>query len=96
MLSQILVVLSITRELAPVLAGLMVAGRSGAAIAAEIGTMKVTEQIDALKTLSTNPYNYLIIPRILAGIITLPILVFVRRYNWSYGRVFDMCKSSKF
>ena len=58
------VVLSITRELAPVLAGLMVAGRSGAAIAAEIGTMKVTEQIDALKTLSTNPFNYLIIPRI--------------------------------
>ena len=71
------VVLSITRELAPVLAGLMVAGRSGAAIAAEIGTMKVTEQIDALKTLSTNPYNYLIIPRILAGIISLPILVFI-------------------
>ena len=71
------VVLSITRELAPVLAGLMVAGRSGAAIAAEIGTMKVTEQIDALKTLSTNPFNYLIIPRILAGIISLPILVFI-------------------
>ena len=71
------VVLSITRELAPVLAGLMVAGRSGAAIAAEIGTMKVTEQIDALKTLSTNPFNYLIIPRIFAGIITLPILVFI-------------------
>ena len=70
-------VLSITRELAPVLAGLMVAGRSGAAIAAEIGTMKVTEQIDALKTLSTNPYNYLVIPRILAGVISLPILVFI-------------------
>ena len=71
------VVLSITRELAPVLAGLMVAGRSGAAIAAEIGTMKVTEQIDALKTLSTNPFNYLIIPRILAGIISLPLLVII-------------------
>ncbi|MFL2676205.1 MAG: MlaE family ABC transporter permease [Alphaproteobacteria bacterium] len=71
------VVLSITRELAPVLAGLMVAGRAGAAIAAEIGTMKVTEQIDALRTLSTNPYNYLIIPRLLAGIISLPILVFI-------------------
>ncbi len=71
------VVLSITRELAPVLAGLMVAGRSGAAIAAEIGTMKVTEQIDALKTLSTNPFNYLIIPRISAGIISLPLLVFI-------------------
>ena len=71
------VVLSITRELAPVLAGLMVAGRSGAAIAAEIGTMKVTEQIDALKTLSTNPFNYLFIPRILAGIVSLPFLVFI-------------------
>ena len=71
------VVLSITRELAPVLAGLLVAGRSGAAIAAEIGTMKVTEQIDALKTLSTNPFNYLIIPRILAGVISLPLLVII-------------------
>jgi phospholipid/cholesterol/gamma-HCH transport system permease protein len=71
------VVLSITRELSPVLAGLMVAGRSGAAIAAEIGTMKVTEQIDALKTLSTNPLNYLVAPRILAGFLSLPCLVFV-------------------
>ena len=71
------VVLSITRELAPVLAGLMVAGRAGAAIAAEIGTMKVTEQIDALKTLSTNPLNYLVAPRIIAGLISLPFLVFV-------------------
>lgn len=71
------VVLSITRELGPVLAGLMVAGRVGASIAAEIGTMKVTEQIDALKTLSTNPYKYLIAPRIIAGIIMLPFLVLV-------------------
>ena len=71
------VVLSITRELSPVLAGLMVAGRAGAAIAAEIGTMKVTEQIDALKTLSTNPLNYLVAPRIIAGLISLPILVFI-------------------
>ena len=71
------VVLSITRELSPVLAGLMVAGRSGAAIAAEIGTMKVTEQIDALKTLSTNPLNYLVAPRIIAGVICLPLLVFL-------------------
>ena len=71
------VVLSITRELSPVLAGLMVAGRSGAAIAAEIGTMKVTEQIDALKTLSTNPLNYLVAPRILAGVLSLPFLVFI-------------------
>ena len=71
------VVLSITRELAPVLAGLMVAGRAGAAIAAEIGTMKVTEQIDALKTLSTNPFSYLVTPRVLAGILSLPFLVII-------------------
>ena len=71
------VVLSITRELGPVLAGLMVAGRIGAAIAAEIGTMRVTEQIDALTTLSTNPYKYLIAPRLIAGLTTLPFLVLV-------------------
>ena len=69
------VVLSVTRELAPVLAGLMVAGRVGAAIAAEIGTMRVTEQIDAMTTLSVNPFKYLIAPRILAGTLMLPILV---------------------
>ncbi len=71
------VILSITRELAPVLAGLMVAGRVGASIAAEIGTMRVTEQIDALSTLSVNPYKYLIVPRILAGTLMLPILVLI-------------------
>ncbi|MDM7946872.1 MAG: ABC transporter permease [Oceanibaculum nanhaiense] len=71
------VVLSITRELAPVLAGLMVAGRVGAAMAAEIGTMRVTEQIDALTTLSTNPFKYLIVPRVLAATLMLPVLVAV-------------------
>ena len=71
------VVLSMTRELAPVLAGLMVAGRVGAAMAAEIGTMRVTEQIDALSTLSTNPMKYLVAPRIIAGVLTLPLLVLV-------------------
>lgn len=71
------VVLSITRELAPVLAGLMVAGRVGAAIAAEIGTMRVTEQIDAMVTLAVNPFKYLIAPRVIAGVITLPLLVLV-------------------
>ncbi len=71
------VVLSVTRELAPVLAGLMVAGRVGAAIAAEIGTMRVTEQIDALTTLSVNPFKYLVVPRIIAGTLTLPILVLI-------------------
>jgi len=71
------VVLSVTRELGPVIAGLMVAGRIGAAIAAEIGTMRVTDQIDALSTLSTNPYKYLVVPRLVAGTIALPLLVFV-------------------
>ena len=70
-----IVVISITRELGPVLAGLMVAGRIGAAIAAEIGTMRVTEQIDALTTLSTNPMNYLLAPRLIAGLLMLPLLV---------------------
>ena len=71
------VVLSVTRELGPVLAGLMVAGRIGAAMAAEIGTMRVTDQIDALTTLSTNPMKYLVAPRLLAGTIALPLLVIV-------------------
>ena len=71
------VVLSITRELAPVLGGLMVAGRVGAAMAAEIGTMRVTEQIDALTTLSTNPFKYLIAPRLIAATLSLPILVLI-------------------
>ncbi|HYL50259.1 MAG TPA: ABC transporter permease [Stellaceae bacterium] len=71
------VVLGMTRELGPVIAGLMVAGRIGAAIAAEVGTMRVTDQIDALSTLSTNPYKYLVVPRLLAGIIALPVLVLV-------------------
>lgn len=74
---SLVVVLSITRELGPVLAGLMVAGRIGAAFAAEIGTMRVTEQIDALVTLSTNPFKYLVFPRLLAGLIMLPCLVLV-------------------
>ena len=71
------VVLSVTRELGPVIAGLMVAGRIGASLAAEIGTMRVTEQIDALQTLSTNPFKYLVAPRLLAGLAMMPILVLV-------------------
>ncbi len=71
------VVLSITRELGPVLAGLMVAGRIGASMAAEIGTMRVTEQIDALTTLSTNPLKYLVVPRLIAGLMMFPFLVLV-------------------
>ena len=71
------VAIGMVRELAPVLGGLMVAGRVGAAMAAEIGTMRVTEQIDALTTLSTNPFKYLIVPRLVAGITMVPFLVLV-------------------
>lgn len=79
------VVLSVTRELAPVLAGLMVAGRVGASIAAEIGTMRVTEQIDALTTLSVNPFKYLIAPRVIAGTLMLPLLVLIGDIIGVYG-----------
>ena len=71
------VVLSVTRELGPVLAGLMVAGRIGASMAAEIGTMRVTDQIDALDTLSTRPMQYLVAPRLVAATICLPFLVLI-------------------
>jgi len=70
-----LVSLSMLRELGPVLAGLMLASRVGAAMAAELGTMRVTEQIDALVTLATNPMRYLVVPRVLACLLMLPLLV---------------------
>lgn len=69
------VAISITRELGPVLTGLMVAGRVGSAMAAELGTMRVTEQIDALHTLATNPIQYLVVPRVWAATLMLPCLV---------------------
>jgi len=69
-----IIALSLTRELGPVLTALIVAGRSGAAITAEIGTMTVTEQVDALKTLATNPVKYLVVPRFLALTLMLPVL----------------------
>ena len=69
--------LGITRELGPVLGGLMVAGRVSAAIAAEIGTMRVTEQIDALTTLSTEPFKYLVAPRVIAAVLSMPLLALV-------------------
>ena len=72
-----IVALGITRELGPVLGGLMVAGRVSAAIAAEIGTMRVTEQIDALTTLSTEPFKYLVAPRVIAAVLSMPLLVLV-------------------
>src|SRR5580700_8681000 len=65
---------SMGSELGPVLTGLMVAGRVGAAIAAELGTMRVTEQIDALRTLATNPIDYLVVPRVLATLLVMPLL----------------------
>ena len=66
---------SIVLELAPVLTGLVLAGRVGANIAAEIGTMRVTEQIDALEMLAFDPVSYLVVPRVVAGIITFPLIV---------------------
>ena len=72
-----IVALGITRELGPVLAALMLSGRVAAAIAAEIGAMRATEQIDALETLSTDPYRYLVAPRLIAGVVTLPLLTAV-------------------
>jgi len=72
-----IVALSLVRELGPVITALVVAGRVGAAFAAEIGSMQVTEQIDALETLATNPLKYLVVPRFLALLITLPALSFI-------------------
>jgi phospholipid/cholesterol/gamma-HCH transport system permease protein len=74
--SATLAVVSVTMgsELGPVLTGLMVAGRVGAAIAAEIGTMRVTEQLDALRTLAAHPVDYLVVPRFLAMLLTMPLL----------------------
>jgi phospholipid/cholesterol/gamma-HCH transport system permease protein len=72
-----IVAIGMVRELGPVLGGLMVAGRVAAAIAAELGTMRVTEQIDALTTLSTNPLKYLVAPRLLAATLVMPILAFI-------------------
>ena len=68
------VALSITRELGPVLTALMVAGRAGSAMAAELGTMRVTEQIDALYTMASNPVKYLIVPRFISSLFMLPVL----------------------
>jgi len=72
-----IVAVGITRELGPVLASLMLAGRVAAAIAAEVGTMRVTEQIDALRTMGVDPVRYLVSPRILAGILMLPLVVLI-------------------
>jgi phospholipid/cholesterol/gamma-HCH transport system permease protein len=72
-----IVSITVTRELGPMLCAIMVAGRAGSGITAEIGTMRVTEQIDALRTLSTDPVQYLVVPRVLAGLLMLPILTLI-------------------
>jgi len=80
-----LVALSMTRELGPVLTALVVAGRVGASITAEIGTMRVTEQIDALETLATNPIKYLVVPRFLALLLMLPLLTIYADFIGMFG-----------
>lgn len=77
--------LSITREVAPVLAGVTVTARCGSAMAAQIGSMVVTEQVDALKSLNVNPINYLVIPRFVASIVTVPILTLLGIYTGVLG-----------
>jgi phospholipid/cholesterol/gamma-HCH transport system permease protein len=82
------VALAMTRELGPVLTALMVNGRAGSAMAAELGTMRVTEQIDALYVMATNPVKYLIVPRIIAGLVMLPVLTIVADFLGILGGYF--------
>jgi len=82
------VALSLTRELGPVFTALMVTGRAGSAMAAELGTMKVTEQVDALYTMSVNPVQYLIVPRIVAAILMVPILTILADFIGVVGGYF--------
>ncbi len=77
--------MAVTREIAPVLAGIMVAARCGSAMAAQIGQMAVTEQVDALRALNVHPTNYLVIPRLAACIIALPFLCLVGTYSGVIG-----------
>lgn len=80
-----IIVVAIVRELGPVFAGLMVAGRIGASICAEIGTMKVSEQIDALKILGINPIKYLVAPKVIASMIAMPLLVIIANIVGIFG-----------
>ncbi|HTL97577.1 MAG TPA: ABC transporter permease [Holophagaceae bacterium] len=77
--------LAVVRELAPVITGLMIAGRVGSAMAAELGTMQVTEQVDALECLATDPIQYLFVPRILASAVMLPLLTGISIYVGYWG-----------
>ena len=83
-----IVALGITRELGPVLAGLMVSGRVGASIAAELGTMRVTEQIDALESLAVDSFKYLVVTRVLACVIALPLLTVLMNFAGMVGGFF--------
>ncbi len=80
-----LVSLSMVRELAAVLSGLVIAGRAGSAMGAELGTMRVTEQIDALEVMATNPVHYLVVPRVWASTVMLPLLVLLADGLGIYG-----------
>jgi phospholipid/cholesterol/gamma-HCH transport system permease protein len=82
------VALSMTRELGPVLTSFMVTGRAGSAMAAEIGTMRVTEQIDALSAMAVNPIKYLIVPRVLASIVVVPMLTVIADFIGIIGGYF--------
>lgn len=82
------VALSMCRELGPVLTAFVVSGRAGSAMAAELGTMRVTEQIDALYTLSTDPIEYLVLPRFLSGLLMLPILTLIADLVGIFGGYF--------
>ena len=79
------VVLALTLELSPVMSALMIAGRAGSAMSAEIGTMKVTEQVDALLAMAVNPINYLVAPRIIASVVMLPVLCMVYNLVGTFG-----------
>lgn len=80
-----IVAIAMARELVPVLVGVVVAGRIGAAIAAELGTMKVTEQIDALRVMAANPISFLVVPRFLAVVLMMPVLVVFANFIGNIG-----------
>lgn len=82
------VALSMTRELGPVLTSLMVTARAGSAMAAELGTMRVTEQIDALSVMAANPIKHLIVPRVIAGVLMLPLLTVIANFVGIAGSYF--------
>jgi conserved hypothetical integral membrane protein len=79
------VALALTRELSPVLSALMITGRAGSAMATELGTMRVTEQIDALESMAVNPLQYLVVPRFIASLVMFPVLTMVSNLVGMFG-----------